>query len=247
MIGQILTVDSKQDRKYLRRKKAPIIFKGAFPEYAFEKENLLDKISSSPEVEKDLTFFKINDETKTFLSKEGDILRAKINLGDYIKWMKSGDNQAESFYMGQLPIRHLNDMSLMFEYNKIPMLEDIKILTTNFWLGKKSFTPLHYDNSYNLLLQVSGQKRVGLISPKQGKNLYYTREKSPNISQVLDPESYDRERYNQFPDSELHFITLEPGDALYMPPHWSHTVRSQDVSISVNYWWNKFKFWSRFK
>ena len=56
-------------------------------------------------------------------------------------------------------------------------------------------------------------------------------------SEVTDIHSADHERYPLYRQAEHTDITLRPGQALYIPALWLHSVLSEDFSISVNVFW----------
>ncbi|XP_078621175.1 tRNA wybutosine-synthesizing protein 5-like isoform X1 [Branchiostoma floridae x Branchiostoma japonicum] len=91
----------------------------------------------------------------------------------------------------------------------------------------------HYDIMDNLLIQVSGRKRVVLFSPRDATHLYLTGDKSA----VLDLENPDLERFPQFSQARPYTCTLQPGDILFLPALWFHNVVSLDFGVAVNVFW----------
>ena len=85
----------------------------------------------------------------------------------------------------------------------------------------------------NLLVQVTGRKRVVLFSPRDAGNLYLSGDKS----EVLDIDYPDLETYPQFAQATRHQCFLEPGDVLFIPALWFHNVVSLDFSVAINTFW----------
>jgi hypothetical protein len=107
------------------------------------------------------------------------------------------------------------------------------------WIGAAgNVTALHFDESFNFLAQVVGRKRLVLFSPDQTELLYphAADSKIPTMSQV-DVERPDFEAFPRFREAQGIEVTIGPGQMLYIPLFWWHTVRSLDPSISVNFWW----------
>jgi hypothetical protein len=105
-----------------------------------------------------------------------------------------------------------------------------------FWLGPKGkMVPLHRDRSDGLLGQVFGCKQVTLVSPEAGVAAY-PMPANPLLSQVLDPAAPDLTRYPAFAELARHQGTLNPGDMLYIPEGWWHSVVYSSLAISINYW-----------
>lgn len=102
------------------------------------------------------------------------------------------------------------------------------------WLGPAgTFTPLHFDLTNNLLVQLVGAKRLLLIPPAEAGRLAHHRHV---FSEVRDLE--DEERLAAYPDARAarrFEVTLGPGDALYIPVGWFHQVRSLSFSAMLTY------------
>jgi hypothetical protein len=112
------------------------------------------------------------------------------------------------------------------------------------WIGNRVKVAPHFDLMENVACNVAGRRRFTLFPPEQISNLYpgpieMTPAGTP-ISMV-DPTDPDLERYPRYAEawaSALQ-VTLEPGDALYLPYGWWHGVQAlEPLSILVNYWWS---------
>jgi hypothetical protein len=101
------------------------------------------------------------------------------------------------------------------------------VTSSALWFGPAgTVTPLHHDASSILFCQVYGKKRFRLASPLE-VSLF---EGALSMYSSLDPERpADDPRASNVIFKE---VTLEPGEALFIPAGWWHHVRSLDVSIS---------------
>ena len=131
---------------------------------------------------------------------------------------------------------------------------------TRMWIATGGVqAALHYDVYHNVLVQIAGTKRVWLLPPSELPNLR------------MYPSLHPRYRHSQLPAegaapaaspphacdvyANVQHVDLQPGQALYIPPFWSHSVETfqtlppqreqeqqpgqQDapaVSISINMW-----------
>jgi hypothetical protein len=118
-------------------------------------------------------------------------------------------------------------------------IEKEKLRQVNLWIGTAgNVTPLHYDAANNFLAQIKGRKRIHLFHPSQSDLLYpnATRQNDNNTSQVLLLKP-DFDKHPRFKEAVARECILQPGEMLYIPPHWWHHVESLDVAISLNFWW----------
>lgn len=105
------------------------------------------------------------------------------------------------------------------------------------WLGPNgTLTGLHSDiDALNVLFQAYGSKTMWLFPPSQSP-LLYTSDKydyGAYLSHV-DPFHPDYDRFPLFKDAQPIEITINAGDALFVPPQWYHYVKSNSVSVSVS-------------
>ncbi len=87
----------------------------------------------------------------------------------------------------------------------------------------------------NLLVQVTGRKKVVLFSPRDATNLYLHGDKS----QVLDIDTPDLSVYPRFASAQRHECYLEPGDVLFIPALWFHNVVALDFGVAINIFWRQ--------
>ncbi len=94
----------------------------------------------------------------------------------------------------------------------------------------------HYDLPHNIVLLASGRKRFTLLPPSAHDKLQ------------LHPRWHGSQRQAQVHlprvlselNEEVVVVTLQSGDALYIPPLWFHFVETLSSSVSVNFWTDSF-------
>ena len=112
------------------------------------------------------------------------------------------------------------------------------------WIGNRTRVQTHFDPLYNIACVVGGRRRFTLFPPEQIANLYpgpidFTPAGTP-ISMVPIGEP-DFARFPRYTEALRHARSaeLEPGDAIYIPYAWWHSVESlTPFNALVNYWWN---------
>lgn len=107
------------------------------------------------------------------------------------------------------------------------------------WVGPGgTFTPLHFDLTNNLLIQITGRKHVHLIAPADTRYLYHNRHVFSDVHDIQDAAQLDRHPLAR--QARPYDVVLEPGDMLYIPIGWWHQVRSLDFSVMMtctNFLW----------
>lgn len=108
--------------------------------------------------------------------------------------------------------------------------------------ARNSFTPLHHDLTNNLLVQITGRKRVLLVAPDATPRLYNDHHVYSRIRDLAEPRIVDR--YPALQGIHVHQVLLGPGDALFIPLGWWHQVTALDFSVTFTHtnfrWPNDF-------
>lgn len=165
--------------------------------------------------------------------QKGDATRVDMPFDEAVSYME----QNNSYYISQSSLKD-NYPELVGDIDEPKWIDKSDIRrATNLWFGGKGcISPLHFDTSHNFLAQIYGRKKLTLYSPGDRKYLYSTEN---NLSQI---DMDEPEAFPLFQHAHPHLIVLEPGDVLYLPFYWWHLVESLDMSISVNFWWERFEF-----
>ena len=110
------------------------------------------------------------------------------------------------------------------------------------WVSSQGcITPLHYDLCHGFLSQVVGAKRFLLASPDETQYLYRNNSiatKNQTSSKVdlptwMENDAEERKKFPNVGEVQWFCADLSPGDVLYTPPGWWHSVSSVCKSVSV--------------
>ncbi|EEH59798.1 uncharacterized protein MICPUCDRAFT_64527 [Micromonas pusilla CCMP1545] len=116
------------------------------------------------------------------------------------------------------------------------------IKSINAWLGPAgTVSPLHKDPYHNLLSQVVGLKYIRMYAPERAQTLYLHPDYKLRNSSFVDMQSGAANLTVKFPSFvSTPFVdcVLEPGDMIYIPANWYHSVHSLSSSFSVSIWWH---------
>jgi hypothetical protein len=136
---------------------------------------------------------------------------------------------------------------------------------SSIWLGlTPTYTPLHCDPNPNLFRQLRGSKIVRLIPPRAGHNLYARiqtalglrgnpRLRGEEMMHGPEKESLHEAVWDDLKETRANIVyetRLDPGDALYLPMGWWHSIKSTpadgaveaegELNCSVN-WWFRYR------
>jgi len=169
--------------------------------------------------------------------------RRDLTLGELLDTLfdLAEDPEPGSVYAGAIPLT--DTLAPLLAENPNPLLDPSVEQLNSIWIGNRCRTALHWDLSQNIAVVAQGRRTFTLIPPEQLPNLYigpldFTLAGQPvSLVDLADP---DFERFPKFRDAlaTVQTVTLEPGDALYLPAMWYHGVESHDtLSVLVNFWW----------
>jgi hypothetical protein len=167
----------------------------------------------------------------------------------------SSSNRIKQLYIAQSNIQSLPTPLI----EDLPVPEIVKhvgrgdIYSSSIWLGlEPTYTPLHRDPNPNLFCQLVGSKAVRLLRPKDGQSVFQdVRRKlgSAGSSRFRGPEMMDGPERDGLhsaiwvePDVSkgIWEALLRPGDALFIPQAWWHSVSSvgheAELNASANWW-----------
>jgi hypothetical protein len=128
-----------------------------------------------------------------------------------------------------------------------PLQEDVRPLSKFLsgqagmpWIGPLgTFTPLHFDLTNNMIVQVVGSKRFIMVPPSESRLLYNHRHVFSAVHDIADEAALDR--YPLAREAMTYEFDLEAGELLFIPIGWWHQVTALDFSVSfthTDFHWN---------
>mmetsp|Transcript_47087 Transcript_47087/g.86331 ORF Transcript_47087/g.86331 Transcript_47087/m.86331 type:complete len:266 (-) Transcript_47087:20-817(-) len=127
-----------------------------------------------------------------------------------------------------------------------------RVTTPYMWLcreGLAAKTGLHNDDEWNILVQLSGKKRVLLFAPRH-KDKLYLNDKFDVGTECCDADPLVEDWATRWPllkaVPEVLHAELDMGDVLAFPPFWYHTVQvipQEVVNVSVNIFHSAVSEW----
>jgi len=159
-----------------------------------------------------------------------------MRVKDYINTINTESTEGK-MYAQQISI--LNTLPELGKELKImKYIPNHHLKSVNIWFGSGGNTSLlHYDPANNFFLQLLGEKKMWLCSPKYFSSLYPNSWRSDGcyLSKV-NPYNHDNTMYPEISEVEKIELLIPHGSILFLPAYWWHQVYSISNSISVNIW-----------
>ena len=101
--------------------------------------------------------------------------------------------------------------------------------------SKNSHTPLRYELNYrNYFLLLEGKVRIKLTPPKNEKYLYCNKDfDNFEFRSPLNVWDIQEEYKNDFSKMKFLEVDLEPGNLIYIPAYWWHSIKFLDENSSM--------------
>ncbi|XP_048049489.1 HSPB1-associated protein 1 homolog isoform X2 [Megalobrama amblycephala] len=183
---------------------------------------------------------KRNEDMAPLFETECSYIEATVK--EFLSWTL---NEGESL-VGPFSNYHCKEFWAYADYKYIAQLFQDKPAIFQRWTRQHTLdwhTGCQHSMSPRLLWLQSclpnPRKRWHLFPPDDTPCLYPTRipyEESSVFSQVSVVHP-DLKKFPEFRRAQVHTVTLQPGQVLFVPRHWWHYVESVDpVTVSVNSW-----------
>lgn len=120
----------------------------------------------------------------------------------------------------------------------------------SLWLGNRITVPAHQDWPSNIACCAAGRRRFTLFPPDAVGDLYVGPLELTPAGQpisLVDASAPDLQRFPRYAKAlaRAQVVTLEPGDAIYIPSLWWHQVEGLDAfNVLINYWWRQSPAWA---
>lgn len=170
-----------------------------------------------------------------------NFVQSKVYLDDALnKVLEVAEHlNAPTYYVGSLETHH--HLPTLAKENALQFKQDE--VRQSIWLGNRSVIAPHYDFPDNLACCVIGERTFTLFPPQQQRNLYIGPLDFNPAGQAISMVNVQAPNLQQHPKFEqamqaAKVATLHPGDAIFIPSMWWHSVESKSsLNGLVNYWW----------
>ena len=149
---------------------------------------------------------------------------------------KCADSFLGHYYFGSVPAKLKKDLLPdRFLYNSE---KDYKSNRQFIWISSSGMiTHTHFDQDFNLFVQLVGKKRFTLWNTFQHELMYtYPRIHPMWHKSQVNYKDVDTQKFPVFTKAKAVQIELGPGDMLYVPPYTWHYVETLSPSVSLSTW-----------
>lgn len=183
---------------------------------------------------------------------EGAFQRSEVPFKLFLNWAKHATTETPNrLYLAQASFNDLPKKLV----GDLPIPEIVMragrgdVYDTNLWIGvPPTYTPLHRDPNPNLFVQIAGQKKVRLLAPKEGQEVFISvqtalgrsasasfrgeemmkgKEKASLEARIWDDASADGHA-----NVSGYEASLERGDGLFIPKGWWHSIKGVGRGIN---------------
>jgi hypothetical protein len=171
---------------------------------------------------------------------------SSIRLMTFMEFMSDANSDSlDRLFMAEVDLRR--NMPSVCSDVVFPSGTAGKQVKALLFCGKDSLTPLHYHETEDAVLcQIIGEKRLVLCAPRCGSALkpnpwYALRRNYSNA----DARHWLSQTESSAALANIRVLTciLQPGDAIFIPLHWWHTVGGNSFSASVTLFWRSERRW----
>ena len=178
-----------------------------------------------------------NRESDALFERNSDKHRKSMLISEFVDMIENNGDSNDYYMTANNTQQNIDAIKPAFEdigdfgegYRN---LIDDPAFSTFFWMGPKGvFTPLHHDLTNNMLVQVYGTKKVTLIPAWQVPFLY----NDLHVYSEVDFPNFDLKKHPLMEHVTPVEVTIEAGDALFIPIAWWHCVNGLEKSISISF------------
>jgi hypothetical protein len=239
--GKVYPIERRKDlsleelRNHYMKKGIPVVMEGAAKDWDCVKKWSLDY------------FKELHGEDEALMATQENMNSYEaITLAEVIDNIKAGGKKYYRFYplLDKHP-EHLKDFDykwLLDRKTRFSLFEAFQV----FIGGKGTISYIHNANPPNFFVQAYGQKDwiifshhyTMIVDPDSVRNVYRNAPFRGKDGMPFDPFSPNYEKPNElYKYIDCYSVSLQPGDILWNPPFYWHTVKNASDSIGVGYRW----------
>jgi tRNA wybutosine-synthesizing protein 4 len=173
--------------------------------------------------------------SRTMNFQRKDFSYTTLTFHNFIKILQN--NREAHMYLRSLSSASPTQSPAMFDDDWPSIADDVQLdPSLDFIRRNKHSSPLrisanvnmwlHYDVMANVLFQIRGTRKLIIFPPEDIKHLSFPPGSTTSTMDVFEPAQHpgrEEDQLKPIPDTHPYIAILRPGEALFIPPLWSHT------------------------
>ena len=180
----------------------------------------------------------------TVMNKYGeeDVYLTKKELDGFPGKLKDVNDPNVYLHNSEVLFNKYPQIRDLFEYERLEPYLEMKAGYEQIFVGKKGTgSPFPNASVYNMFYMIEGTKKWFFVDPYDTFLAYPITllGKAASVLFVLWPTDYNREAFPLFKYCPVYSAELEPGDVLFNPPWWWHSIKNtSEKSVAVASRWH---------
>jgi len=173
---------------------------------------------------------------------EEDVYLTKRELDGYPGKLKEVNNPNVYLHNSEKLFSKYPEIRNLCQYERLEPFLKMKVGYEQIFVGREGTgSPFHHASVYNMFYQVDGSKKWWFIDPYD-TFLGYPLSifgRAAGFLMCLWPYEYNEKAFPLFQYCPVYATTLEPGDVLFNPPWWWHSIKNvSPTSIGIASRWH---------
>mmetsp|Transcript_4152 Transcript_4152/g.9298 ORF Transcript_4152/g.9298 Transcript_4152/m.9298 type:complete len:421 (-) Transcript_4152:639-1901(-) len=173
---------------------------------------------------------------------EEDVFLTTREMDGYPGKLKEVDKPNVYLHNSEKMFSKYPDIRDLFDYERLEPYLRKKVGYEQIFVGREGTgSPFHDAGNWNMFYQIDGKKTWWFIDPYDtflGYPLAMLG-RAAGFLMCLWPDEYNREAFPLFQFCPVYSTTLEPGDVLFNPPWWWHSIKNvTPTSVGVASRWH---------
>lgn len=180
----------------------------------------------------------------TVLSKYGeeDVFLTKKELDGFPGKLKEVNNNNVYLHNSEKLFIKYPEIRNLFQYSRLEPYLKMKVGYEQLFVGRQGTgSPFHNASNYNFFYMVDGSKTWWFIDPADSFLAYplVILGRAAGFLLCLWPDQYLKEYFPLFKYCPLFTTTINPGDVLFNPPWWWHSIKNvTETTVGVASRWH---------
>ena len=173
---------------------------------------------------------------------EEDVFLTKKELDGFPGKLKEVDNPSTYLHNSEVIFNKYPKIRDLFQYERLEPYLKMEVGYEQIFVGKQGTgSPFHNASVYNMFYMIEGKKKWWFVDPYDTFLAYpiILLGRAASVLFILWPIDYNTEAFPMFKYCPVYSAELEPGDVLFNPPWWWHSIKNiTEKTVAVASRWH---------